>query len=476
MIRTLAAAVVALSCTVTLAGCSEKPPETKTRKPPVTLPRGNLNLVSTDPVVRNLLMGFGAPATTLVTDDRVVRVSPDDVIRVIDRASFKTIWQRDLTAPGTFTKNAYNREGVCAPPVLTKDEKRLVVPVSIEATCGQVVTLDLDDGHEVNRFRVRKAELQSSNGTTFRYFFDIRNLRTVGDQTWWYAEKAAGWINASGQGHFSLGQDAYGLGKEQTFGQAYWFAPVSDDTVAAEVEREDHRTFLLGLRSDGEQLRPAWRTPYTKAALGRTDLQTPVDLLHLTDHGAAVEVVKLTGRRYGVGRLDPATGKLTKVAVLPNRHLSLFGGSRHDDYAVQGDRVWFGLGPAGDNDSTHLTGVDLATGKRLWTSPVGEVNSIYADSTSHMRSMSVGTDGQVYALISNQDLKTWEIHRFDPETGKQTGTWTLPARAHDPRLRGYFSYDLHVIDKHVVLTYDGESPDEKDPQAAAFTFEVSETR
>lgn len=441
----VALAVVLAACKADEGGGSGDPgsgASTSAEPAPVTLGEGDALAVE----ARSGRLGAtrstgGAPPGVLVTDDRVVETTGDDVIRVVDRATHEAVWQHDFTEP------AKGREdGLCTDPVVSPDGAHLVIGMTIDQLdCARIVLIDLETGDVVSDVPLISKTFTGYDITFYRH---IRAFAVVAGSVWWTADDAVGSVDETGRPATVLGKhDLHLRGDDQTYSVA---VPPDGDLFIVEVGHgtpttKRYRREWFGIRpaADGSA-EIAWVTPESPKGVGFHDLASPLNVELFDGIGAPV-VASLTRNRLAVGHLDAATGRLDRAAVIGWSYLSLFEPSYSRSEAVDGSRLFVAAGPPKD-EQTSVLALDLDAGRQLWRTDVTPTPSVERGERPSVMRVARGTDGDLYALVGDPDLGPAEIQRFDSDTGEQTGVWSVPEDI------DYIRYDLAVVDDTVVLT------------------------
>ena len=449
--RTSAAIFAVLLLAAGLAACkagegdSEDPvgsaPSAVAEPAPATLGDGALEIVGTAGRLGAVRSGGGAPPGLLLTDDRIVESTEDDVVRVVDRSSHDVVWEKD------FTERAKGgQEGICTAPVLAPDGTTLVLGMTMDTLdCARIVLLDLETGDVASDVPLISKVFADYDVTFYR---DLRGFVVVAGKVWWTAGDAVGSVDETGRPTTVFGERDLHIHDES---QAYHVAPRSEDGLFV-VEVGHGTPSTKGFWNEWFGIRPAtdgtaeiaWITRERPKDIGFDDLASPLNIELFALPGAPM-VTSLTRNRLAVGRLDAGSGRLEKAAVIPWSYLSLFEPSYSLSYAIDASRLYVAAGPPED-EQTAVVALDIDAGRRLWRTDVTPTPGVDRDELPIVKRVTQGTDGDLYALVGDPDLEQAEIQRFDAETGEQTGVWAVPEKI------DYVSYLLSVVDDTVVLT------------------------
>lgn len=326
-----------------------------------------------------------------------MHLQPDDRLVALDRRTRELRWQVQLPAG----ERGY---GACTAPTLAPDST--TISLSLGFSCDLLVTYALETGARVSRASGRR----------------ISHLAVLDGRIWWAGWDELGYLTEEGEPITVLDEAALRTGLIYSMS---WVPDESllllHDKLGEVGDREEY----TGVKVTGETAEVVWRTPHTARGLG-VRLRRGEPIIDLAAPGPDPLVLAAgVGNRVLIGRLDPRTGRLTRPLVHRSARESLRIYHQYDFaryHALVGDVL---VTPVESDDPRalpQLAAYDLATGRERWRAGLSwDANDTpWQDDFVGVQASRDGTS--VYTVDTEEHLT-----RYDIDTGKVTGTWSLPA-------------------------------------------------
>lgn len=450
-LRTAALASCALALTA-LTACTAPPSPTQTPSAPPSaaatppLPAGELEVVYQAPQVSEVDRSTSPimqPGVSISERWIAVASAPAGTLTVFDRATLDEAWSVS-GGPADW--------GPCGEPYFLSEE-RLVLLTGIEGggPCSRFVVYDLESGEAVDGFEFVTAEYQGTKS-----YEQVTGTAAVDGRLWFVtAYHGLGFLDPkTGEPEGVLDSSELGAFSDDS-GRAHVSSLAVDPETGLLVTTLLHGELIgdapasdvYGIRVDGAEAEVVWKFGDTidgNAALGVGELDAADPFLFVDDREPGVlAIAELADGGAVLGRLDPETGRMP-APISPSTGVDFAAGltSGHGAYEVVGDLLVTGAkGP--DGGSLELVGYDLVSGEERWrTTPP-------APFTATLQDVSVGTDGELYALSIGLVNGDTALNRIDPETGESTESWEIPSG-----LFGETGFTARVVDDAVVLVYE----------------------
>ncbi|MFK4728892.1 PQQ-binding-like beta-propeller repeat protein [Agromyces mediolanus] len=446
----LASGALALAA---LTGCTAPPTATPTPSAPPSaaatppLPAGELELVYQAPQVGDVDRSTSPimqPGVSISEKWIAVVSPPDGALTVFERATLDEAWSA-AGGPADW--------GPCGDPFFLSEE-RLVLLTGIEGggACARFVVYDLESGEAVDGFEFVTAEYQGTKS-----YEQVTGTAAVDGRLWFVTSfHGLGFLDPeTGEPVPVLDGEELGAFTDDDGGRAHVSSLAVDPGSGLLVTTLLHGELLgdapasdvYGVRVDGADAEVVWKFGDTidgNASLGVGELDASDPFLFVDEREPGVlAIAELAGGGAVLGRLDPETGRMP-APISPSTGVEFAAGltSGHGAYEVVGDLLVTGAKDP-DGGSVDLVGYDLATGEERWrTTPP-------APFTATLQDVSVGTDGELYALSIGLVNGDAALNRIDPETGESTESWEIPSG-----LFGETGVTARVVDDAVVLAYE----------------------
>ncbi|UOE27730.1 PQQ-binding-like beta-propeller repeat protein [Agromyces soli] len=451
-LRTAALATCALALAA-LTACTAPPAASPAPSAPPTatttpqLPAGELEVVYQAPQLADVDRSTSPilqPGISVSEKWIAVVSPPDGTLTVFDRATLEEAW----SASGGPTD-----WGPCDAPYFLSEE-RLVLLTGIEGggPCSRFVVYDLESGEAVDGFEFVTAEYQGTKS-----YEQVTGTAAVDGRLWFVTSfHGLGFLDPkTAEPEGVLDSAELGAFTDDQGGRAHVSSLAVDPESGLLVTTLLHGELIgdapaadvYGIRVDGAEAEVVWKFGDTidgNATLGVGELDAADPFLVVDDREpGALAIAELADGSAVLGRLDPETGRMP-APISPTTPVEFAAGlaDGHGAYEVVGDLLVTGAtGP--DGGSLDVVGYDLVTGQERWrTTPP-------APFTATVQDVSVGTDGQLYALSIGLVNGDAALNRIDRETGESTETWQIPSG-----LFGETGVTARVVDEAVVLAFE----------------------